>query len=445
MSKGNVLLVNPSYPVSTALSPPLGLGYIGTELRKQNYKVNILDLPLGGSLDFTLGQLKPEVVCITGLSVQWPSIKACAKEAKSFGATVIVGGIHTSALPEFILRDCKDIDYAVKGEGEYVIPDILNGKSISTIPGLYYRSNGSVKDSPQEFITDLDNLGFPWYFLKPRDYNAVLVNGLSTRRGTAISVISSRGCPYSCGFCSASQAQGKSIRLRSVSNFIEELKYLKSLGVREVQILDDNFTFYEDHAYEICDTMVKEKLGLFWSLPNGIRADKVNLSLLKKMREAGCYYFGIGIETGSARLLKLMSKQLDLDSVKTTTRLADSLGFITQGFLLVGYPGETQTDLDETRSLVLSLPLDRISVNFAVPYPGSKLAASLDNVDWTTFNRLNYFPTTSLDLKGFARRLYTSFYFDPKRLLRHVSKMRSWSQFISLFRGLMFFKREVER
>lgn len=442
-----VLLVNPPFVTKAQLLPPLGMGYLGASLLREGFEVLFLDAALGKNYQESLGSFKPDVVAITGLSTQYLSMKEYARMAKSKGITTIVGGVHVSAIPEFVLEDCEYIDFAVKGEGEYTLPRLLKAVSPIGIPGVYYR-NGSVVGSPPEFITELDSLPHPWDFLDLADYDGNMVNGILKPRGRqSVAVLSSRGCPYLCTFCSASQAQGRKVRLRSIGDWISELRDLVSKGVEEIQVMDDNFTFYSEKAYHMCDAMVKEKLNLSWTLPNGIRADRIDRDLLLKMKESGCYYFGIGVETGSERLLKEMHKELSLEKVRETVKMSSGLGIITQGFLLTGYPTETKEDRVATSKFVRGSRLDRISINAVMPYPGSTLYKTYftnSEMDWERMHRTTM-GMVDPQAKNFARNLYLRFYLDPIRLLRHVSKFRTLAQWRSLFGGLLTLISETNR
>lgn len=445
-----VLLVNPPFPTKAQIMPPLGLGYIGAYLRKKGNEVRLVDMVKGNKdLLVELEIFRPDVVGITGLTTQYPNMRECARLAKGFGAVTIVGGNHASAIPEYILNDCGDIDMVVKGEGEYSLTQFLGESSPVSIPGFYYRKNGSVEGLSPEVIEDLGSLPHPWVFLELGDYDGNRINGILKCKGRqAVSIVSSRGCPYKCSFCSASQAHGKRVRVRPVEDIIGEMKELISEGIEEVQILDDNFTFYEEHAHSVCDAMIKEKLNLVWTLPNGIRADRVDFLLLSKMKEAGCYYFGVGIESGSEKMLKRMHKELSLPKAKEAIREADKLGFITQGFLLIGFPGETREDLDKTLHYVTSSRLDRISINQVMPYPGTELYEnyfSSYGLDWKDLHRTVLGPSLPPSTKFFSRYLYLRFYLNPRRLLHHISKFKTWSQWQSLIGGLQILISEVRR
>ena len=436
-----VLLINPPFTGSYNVCPPLGLGYVGSALSKEGFSTAVLDCALGiCDLQTVLRFVRPDWVGITGMTAQYNSMKDLAKISKDFGAKVVFGGIHSSALPEFVIQDCPDVDYVIKGEGEIAFPNLVKG---IIGPGIFYRGKDKVEGSNPEYITDLDTLVSPWCTLDTFRYKDTKVHGISVRKGPAISVISSRGCPYSCSFCGASQVQGKKLRLRSSKNFLDELDFLRSQGVKEIQILDDNFTFNEDHASTICQGMLDRGLKLAWTLPNGIRADRVTPKLLKLMKEAGCYYFGLGIESGSQRVLNTINKSLDLNRVKQTVELSEKLGFIVQGFFMVGFPKETQSDLDLTRRVALSLPLDRMSINPVIPMPGSSLYQEYinsglvipNNQDWSRFNRLDYRSSNPNYTSGFVRSLNLRFYLNPSRLLKLVSKVRSLSEVKGLFFG----------
>lgn len=449
----DILLLHPPFPTWSQLMPPLGLGYIGAYLQKKGYSVGLVDLALGNGTKILpkLKSTKPAVVCISGLTTQYEGSKEYAKLIKSYNKDVLIimGGIHASAIPEYILKDCENIDIVVKGEGEYVLDWFLKTGSPVGIPGMYYKDNGTVIGEPPEPITDLDTLPSPWSFLPLEDYDGCSVNGILKPRGRqAVAILSSRGCPYKCSFCSASQAHGRKIRLRSVGNIISEIKELMSKGIREVQILDDNFTFYKEHACGVCEAMLDEGLDLVWTLPNGIRADRVDIEVLGMMKDAGCYYVGIGIESGSESVLKMVHKELSLESVAEAVNLTKELGIITQGFLLVGIPGETKEDLEETSEYVRSLPLDRISINQAMPYPGTELFekhSSECGLTWNELHRTTLGGSLPKETIKFTRDLYLRFYLDPIRLARHTRKFKRFSQWASLVGGLQMLVSETRR
>ena len=453
-----VLLVHPPALATFQISAPLGLGYVGAALKKAGHEVEVLDLDLHRALAEdtipVLEEFRPNWVGISALTSQYIAAREVATVSKRFGAKVVMGGIHASSIPEFVLNDCPDIDYVVRGEGELAFPNLLKGV---VGPGVYYRDNGQIKGSSPEWIQDIDGLASPWSVLRVKDYSTNRTHGLVVKRSPTSSVISSRGCPYGCIFCSSHQSMGKKIRLRSAKNFLDELEFLnKEYNVQQFNILDDNFTFYPDHVREVCQGILDRHLNIVWMLPNGIRADKVDRNLLLLMKRAGCFYVAYGIESGSPRVLKEAHKSLDLDSVVRASRLADELGFMSQGFFLVGFPTETKEDLEKTMKLALSLPLDRISVNPIIPLPGSTIydrvvaEGRLDpaSTDWSTFNRFDCFPYTGVsrkELARFVKRINFRFYMRPRQILKILSRVRSWSEVEGILLGFRILFREAGR
>jgi len=431
-----VLLVNPLIPGRFHLTPPLGLGYIGSALRKRGHEVRIFDYCLKRRFE----DYRPDWIGITGVTPQYPGMKELARWGKALGATVVMGGIHASSLPEFVLRDCPEVDYVIKGEGEVAFPDLVEGK---VGPGVHSR-DGFQESS---YVQDLDSLASPWKTLDLEDYSRIRVYGISTRRYPVATILSSRGCPYGCTFCSTVQVHGKRVRKRSSDNFLDELEYLvRERGIREIQILDDNFTFDYDHATTITQGIIDRKLDFCWCLPNGLRADRVDRKLLSLMKRSGCYYFGVGIESGSPKILEQVQKGLSLSKVRETLIEADKLGFITHGFFMVGLPDETQTDIQKTIEYASSLPLDRISVNPVMPLPGSVLFAGITptgDFDWLKIDRGE--GLLPVAIKGAIRKLYIRFYLNPKRLYKHIVKIRSLTELIGLFVGFGILLREISK
>ena len=453
-----VLLVHPPALATFQISAPLGLGYVGAALKKAGHEVEVLDLDLHHmpalSTVPVLRSFRPDWVGISALTSQYPEAKRVASLSKEFGAKVVLGGIHASAIPEFVLKDCRYIDYVVRGEGEKAFPLLLEG---DIGPGVYYRNNGIIGGSTPEFIQDVDSLGKPWSVLDIEKYSTNVTHGLAVRRSPTAPVLSSRGCPYGCTFCSSHQSLGKKIRLRSPKNFVDELEELHRVyNVQQFQILDDNFTFYPEHVRSVCQEILGRQLDIVWMLPNGIRADKVDEELLSLMKKAGCFYVAFGVESGSPRVLKEAHKSLDLDAVVKAAKLSEKLGLIAQGFFLVGFPGETKEDLEMTYKFAMSLPLDRISVNPIIPLPGSTIYDKVvrdglldpHTTDWSTYNRFDCFPYTGIsreELAKFVKRINFKFYVRPKQILKILSRVRSWSEVEGILLGFRILFREAGR
>lgn len=455
-----ILLINPSIRGSLYATPCLGLAYVGAALQKAGHDVTLCD----GSLSLIdadavvrlVAEAGPDCVGITGFTLQYQVAREIFPAVKRSNPDIITvfGGQHASALTEYVMNDVPDIDFGIRGEGEIAFPALLEAftsgnEDFKQIAGLAYRENGGVTLNPTSPITDLDGLEYPWRVVNPLDYAGGMTHGFMAKRRPVAPVVSSRGCPYKCTFCAGSLVLGRQLRLRDPAKFVDEIEYLiDNFGIREIQIVDDNFTFHQEHATRVCEEILRRRLDIVWSLPNGIRADRVDNSLLKLMKQAGCYYLAFGIEFGSERMLKITNKQLSLQKTRETIDQAAKLGYITHGFFMMGHPQEKKEDILATIAMARQTSLDRFSATFIVPLPGSEVFQyyldkgylNLNDVNWEQFAGPQFIPQTEFvtfqELIGLLRSAYTKFYANPFRVLRYLSKLRSSSQIQGLWPGV---------
>ena len=446
-----VLLLHPHPAGPNRISTPIGMGCVGALLKREGHEVRVLDelLPDTPTFGSVLRDFSPDVVGISCLSAEYLTTKARAKEVKDYrNIPVVVGGVHPSILPKYTLEDCKDIDYAIKGEGEYSFRDLLKSGSPVNIPGVFYRTSTGIEGiNPTCYIENLDDIPSCWEVMDPIAYISNRPSGMVTRHREIANLLTSRGCPYGCTFCCASVVQGKKVRERSIKVVVDEVEYLLGKGIKELQIVDDNFTFNTEHVVGFCDEIKRRGLKFDWTCPNGIRADRLNKEVLTKMKDAGCYYFSVGVEVGSQRMMKEICKSLSLDKVKDTITIADKMGFITQGFFMLGFPTETREEMEETVRVACNLRLDRASVNMVMFLPGSKLFNSkfsekdLNDLSWNelscvkTWKPIPGVPDYTT-VKKAIRHMRRKFYLNPVRAIRHISKVRTFHQAMSMVRGL---------
>src|SRR3989338_3831129 len=316
-----VLLIAPNYlnvysyvsEEATMILPPLGLAYIGGYLRHKEIPTQILDL---AAMRFTDEQEKEaikqsgaEFVAIAATTNTILEAYALAKKAKEVlpNCKVAVGGPHPTMMPERTLQEFPEIDYCIVSEAEETTLELTQGKKDKDILGIAYRDKkGNIKvNMPRPLIQNLDKLPFPARDLLPLE--KYWTPGV--RRYPFATIMTSRGCPYSCTFCSNFRTQGKQFRFRSPENVLAEIDELvKKYKVKEINILDDNFTFINKRVEEICDGLIKRNYDLELKTGNGIRADRVTPELLKKMKQAGFYIVAFGIEAGNSEILKKMRK-----------------------------------------------------------------------------------------------------------------------------------------
>lgn len=450
-----VLLVKP-YSVADEIIPPISLGLLATQIRK-DHEVRILDA-LKDQLDsVAVSKLAVaegfNVVGFQAWTKDVYEIRTTCKLIKELSpeTITIVGGIHPTMDPEGTLKffgDC--LDYAYSGEGEIGVKKLLDmlesgitrAASLSEIPGLVWRNSQDIRVNQNAFNSDLESFGFPaWDLMAPSTYPKA-PHGAFYRNFPIAPIIVTRGCPFPCTFCSAKTASGGKLRTRSVEHVIDELKLLHDrFGVREFQIEDDNFTLDNSFVEQFCDKLLTQGLKMTWSFPNGVRLDTMDRQLMQLIRKAGCYALNFGVESGSQRVLDMIKKGLSLQQIKEQLILAHEEGFEIGGFFIVGFPTETKEEIEESIRFACSLPLDRIGVSYFQPFPGTPLFNELVkkgeiDSDWvyqhsTSLQSLTYVPSTLSvsELQSLRKKMLRSFYFRPKTLINMMKQIRSPSHF----------------
>jgi len=381
-----VLFVIPPFPGArrwysgTPSYPHVGVGYLSEILDANDIENHVLDMRLGydnGDLLRLIGLLRPDLVGVTTWTYGYKRIyelvsTICAKpHAQEY--EVILGGPHTSTIGSKILSEtCAD--FAVKLEGEHALLELCRGRPLSTIMGLIYRDDGTVVENhDRPFLRSLDDLPFPKYErFDLRKY---------ARR--IIPVVSSRGCPYSCIFCPVKATIGQIYRSRSARNVFEELFYWYSKGYREFSIQDDNFTLIKERVHEICDLIERNGLrNLSIICGNGIRADRVDRELLKRMHAVGFRELAFGVEAGNDRILSRIKKGESMQTIRRAIRDACDLGYVTTLTFMIGHPTETARDIEDSFRLALEFPVASATFFNIVPFPRTEL------YDWIETNRL---------------------------------------------------------
>ena len=388
----NILLISPKYD-AYIMAPHLGLGYLSSTLKKDGHSVKILD---GTRENIEYNPDEWDIVGVSAMSTYFPEACIEVKRAKSFGLKTIVGGPHIICDPEQSLIDSQ-ADYAATGEGERTIKQLASGTDPRLIEGLVYWENGKPKRSQplqtkkliaekkmyttkignqeRDFQIDIDDFGEPdWDSIDPRSYPKIVPHGMIYKSLPLAPIITTRGCPYSCIYCSAPITAGKRMRYRDPVKVVDGIEMLiKKYGVKEIQIEDDNFTLKRRHTVAICEEIIKRKIKIDWSLPNGVRIDKLDPDLLRLMKKSGCYQMSLGIESASQRVLDLIKKRLNKNLVRTVVSEIKKAGIQPVGFFMIGFPTETKEEIKETIDFACSLELDRATFSKATPLPGTAL------------------------------------------------------------------------
>lgn len=414
-----VVLINPPQTLPTKaigvlearIHPPLSLLYLAAVMGKRGIEVEIVDslvlgkeilhyegdsLHLGAPwqvLRQKVSELKPELVGITNpFTSQFKNAIVAADLVKEIDPhiPVIVGGPHASVSPkDFLSR--TNVDVLVMGEGELILPEVVNhfaegGKDLREIRGIAFRDRHgrdivvNQRDAPVE---KLDELPVPAYhLLNLEDYFLAHKKGLKGRPyasvGQSMPVITSRGCPYNCCFCSVHLHMGRRWRAHSAKYVLEHLKILKErYGIRHIDFEDDALNLDKKRFAELLEGMIREKLDLTWCTPNGVRADLLDEALISRMKESGCIRVTIAPESGDQETLdKIIDKRLDLRTVVSTAELTKKYKIATHAFFVVGFPGETRSKIQKTFDFAATLlkKYDVVpSISVANPLVGTRL------------------------------------------------------------------------
>jgi magnesium-protoporphyrin IX monomethyl ester (oxidative) cyclase len=404
-----VLLVNPPqtfYPGSDAPAGnlPLGLLYIAAVLEKAGSKVEVLDAfmtdvsirkigdtaEIGMPYERIAGKIKrskPDIVGIANpFTCQVQHAIKVAKIVKEMDPDVltVVGGPHVSAVPEEFLNEAGNVDIGVTGEGEYAMLDIVKmhegQKKVEEIQGIVYRKDDRTLQTPtRPLIENLDELPYPAYHLvdMERYLNPEMIEYRSFKE-RSVSMITSRGCPFNCVFCSVHLHMGKAFRAHSVEYVVNHIDHVVSkYRVKTIFFEDDNLTFDIKRFEAICDRLIERDIRFKWETPNGIRADYLTMNLLKKMKRSGCQSVFFGVESGDQHVLDdIISKSLDLKAVINVAKMCEEIGLNTAAFYIIGFPGEKKEDMLKTVDFALRLKREYdvgMLLHVATPSCGTRL------------------------------------------------------------------------
>ena len=372
-----ILLVFPP-GTESVITPPLGLGYIASVLEQEGYSVKILDASLERKgTDEVLADIatyRPDIVGIMVLTVLYPRAKEVVQRVKrEFPQIVTVaGGTHVSVLPEETLRDMEP-DYIVVGEGEVTFLELVRALesqgNTGDIAGVGSINNGVVKvNSRRDLIADLDEIPFPArHLMKFKEY---FVNRWTwiIRPGTTI--LTSRGCSFSCDFCANVSLWRRKYRQRSPQNVISEMVYLyDNFGIKSISFCDALFTANKAWIRELCREIVNTGIDFTWSCEAHVAT--LDRETMEIMRSSGCRALEIGVESGNELILASMNKGSTIPQVIKIFSLAKELNFGLVAFVIFGYIGETEDTAKQTIDLANRLNPDSISYMVATPFPGT--------------------------------------------------------------------------
>jgi anaerobic magnesium-protoporphyrin IX monomethyl ester cyclase len=416
--------------------PPLGLAYVAAFLEKGGFEVNILDNYLLNKpiedVKLEVNRLNPTIV---GINCTSNTYKRCVETAKAVkevlpSCKVVVGGPHPSFMPESMLQH-PEIDYVVNGEGEQAMLALANNiakgedhSALSAIPGIAYRHEGQIVKTAQSFIKELDQIPYPARHLLPMHLYDREIYYLDVKPVDTMNII--RGCPYSCNWCNVKGIWGQTCRAFSPARVVEEIEYMaKNYGTKGIYFVGDNFTIQKKRTIQLCELIRKSKLDIEWACDTGV--DQISRDLLKEMKSAGCRTIWFGVESGSPEILKKINRGITPEQVEHTIRLCKEEGVNTAVSFMLGIPGETAKDMQDTYKFAKKIDPTWCHFNIFIAYPGCCLYEEIlrDGLYDRKEDFLAYVKTPDFNYESLLetqRRFHRAFNRSPKRVLRKIKQ-----------------------
>ncbi len=357
--------------------PLVSLAELGGAVLEVGAECKILDLQVSEKPFFEIAKMlkeyNPDFVGLTFTTLLFDEAKKVAKFIREHlpSTTIITGGVHSTIYPEEIIVE-KSIDIVVRNEGDITLQEIIKGKPLKNIKGIYYKTkNGGIKRNPaRELVQNLDDLPMPaWHLLNPKMY----MNPKAIAKESPVGTIgTSRGCVYGCTYRNKS-VFGRKFRAKSVERVIKEFELLIKLGFKEIHVWDDMFATDLKRAKDICDEIIRRELKIVWQLECGVRVNCVDKEFFMKCSKAGCYKVAFGFESGNDYILKSIQKGATTQQAKDAVRWAKEAGMETSGFFMMGLPEDTIQTMNQTIEFACTLGLDYAKATILLPLPSTPL------------------------------------------------------------------------
>jgi len=310
---------------------------------------------------------------------RWPFVTDLINMSKRLKphVPIITGGIYPSTFPKECLEECPNLDFVLVGESDRTIVDFckaLKGEiPFSSVEGLAYKNNGSIQLVPKvNYINNLDDLPYPAYHLVPIKKYFGVMKSLDLK-GVLFPILTSRSCPNQCPFCNMYISHGKRWRARSARNVVDEMKYLKTkYHAKLFAFIDDNVTLSKNRIVEMCKLIIEEELNIEWNCPNGVSIKTLDKPTLSMMKEAGCTFLVLPIESADDHMRnEIMKKKLSIEKIEEIIYACKELGISTTAGFIIGYPGDSDVTINNTLKFLKKYPIDSVGVNILWPYKGT--------------------------------------------------------------------------
>jgi radical SAM superfamily enzyme YgiQ (UPF0313 family) len=426
-------------------NPPLGLLYLAASIEAAGrHAVSVLDAQVEElqypELEARVREEAPDVVGITTMTLTLLDVIETVRAVKRVDGDiqVVLGGPHAHLYPTETIH-LPGVDYVVLGEGERSFPELLgrlgDRRGLKDVKGLVFRDGDGkvVNTGMRDFLEDLDDIPFPARHLVPyRKYSSLMA-----RRTPITTMITSRGCPYQCTFCDRPHL-GKRFRARTALNVVDEMEECTRMGIHEFLIYDDTFTIDRERVLAICEEITRRRLDIGWDIR--ARVNTIDEELLGRLKGANCERIHFGVEAGTDSVLRTLLKGMTVGQAHEVFRATRRAGISTLGYFMLGSPGETLKEIEETMRVMKSLDPDFVHVTILTPFPGTKLYADalrrgiIKEDVWRAFARAphgDFIPPhwdehfSREELGDLLVKAYKGFYTRPRYILKGLGRVSS--------------------
>ncbi len=447
----NILLIRPkSVYTDVVAGIPIGLALLAAVAETKGHRARILDIGLEADGESALRRAfageRYDVAGVSCMSVEFLGGLDTAKSIRKLSPAthIIFGGQHPTIMPDLAMKS-ECMDSICLGEGEDVWSEFLDRISaredLSGISGLWFRRDSEVIRNPRRVTyVNVDAVPMPAYhLLEIERYFDIDFVRFPTIDRRAIQIFTSRGCPYRCIYCH--DLFGKKFRGRKPESVMEEIRFLHdTYGIREFMVEDDIFNMDIDRAKRICDLVIASGLKLGFQFGNGVRLERFDEELMRKMAQAGTHHMAIAVESASGRIQRLIRKNLKVDRTNEILDWARRYGIETLGFFMLGFPGETVAEINQTIHFARKSHFDEALFSIATPYAGTELnemvratgsyEGGLDIHDeWEGVVRIRTDEWDHKELRKLQKKAYLLFFLTRLRFINVLAKLSSPKMF----------------
>lgn len=464
----NILLLQPmvpkeklwgAYAAEGGIIPPIGLLSIAAYLESKGHKVRMLDCIADRYSEADLEKyLKSDFFDVIGISIFTNTAADTyytANRAKNFspGSKIVLGGVHATIMPRRTMEECREADYLVVGEGEFVMGDLLEHLSSGKpepgeIRGLAYRNqDGDIEiNVRRELISDVNILPIPAYHLV--DMSKYVPHPTQYKVLPSYPVIFQRGCPFDCAFCGARSVHGRIVRHKTVGNLIAEIELLvEKYGAKGIHFQDSTFTINKKYVADFCNEILRRGIGIKWDI--NTRVDCLDKDLLHLMKKAGLWMINFGLESGNQASLDLLNKMTKLEQIEETIKITRKAGIVTFSTWILGIPGENEEMVKKTIRFSKRLGTELALFFLPVPYPATALIEICRNtgglredVKWEDYSAVDFSRPVYINpligeekMKKLLKSAFVSYYTHPKILWRNLAAIDCLDDIKRYWRG----------